>query len=109
MFCASSSKPGSKMGCGVLIDHIEWGLLVPSDPVDLSAPRQQVLGCTPLTTVTGAPERHSDHVRIRVGPFGKEGLDAVRQAEGCCIAQSGVRTSLEESPGRRPVTEPTCV
>src|SRR5829696_5482380 len=109
MFCASSSKPGSKIGCGVLIYHIEWRLLVPSDPVDLRAPRQQVLSSTPLTTVAGAPERHSDHVRIRAGPVGKEGIDAVQQAEGCCIAQSGVRTSLDESPGRHPVAEPTRV
>ena len=106
MLRASSSKAGSKIGCGVLIDHIEWRLLIPSDPVDLRASLQQVLGCTPLATVTGTPERLGDHVRIRVRLPGKEGLDSVQQPEGRCIAQPGTCTSLDESSGRCPVAEP---
>src|SRR5688500_10357674 len=109
MLRASSSKPGSKIGCGVLIDHIEWRLLIPSDPVDLRASLQQILGCTPLATVTGTPKRLCDRARIRFGSLGKEGLDSVQQAEGCCIAQPGMRTSLDESPSRRPVAESACV
>src|SRR5215207_7197236 len=60
----SSSKPCSEIGRGRLIDHIQWGLLVPSDPVEVRASLQQVRGRVPLVAVAGIPEGLSDHLRI---------------------------------------------
>ena len=103
------SKPLNKIRCGGLIDHIEWCLVVPSEPVDVSASLEQVFGRTPLATVACAPKRLSNHLRIWARRLGKERVHSVKQPEGSGIAQPGMRTSLNESPGRCPVAEPARV
>jgi hypothetical protein len=109
VLCASISKPCSEIRRGACIDHIQWRLLVPSDPVQVRASRQQIHGCTPLTTMAGTPEGLSDHLRIWARSFGKDSLDSVQQPEGSSLAQSGTRPPLDKSPGRCPVAESTSV
>ena len=106
---ASSSKPCSEIGRGRLIDHIQWGLLVPSDPVEVRASLQQVRGRIPLTAVAGTPEGLGDHLRIWSRSFGEDSFDSVQQPEGGSFTQPGTRPSLDESPGRCPIAESTGV
>jgi hypothetical protein len=56
VLCALSPKPCSKIRRGGFVDHIQWSLLVPSDPVEVRASLQQVLGRNSLTTMAGTPE-----------------------------------------------------
>jgi hypothetical protein len=106
---ASRSKPGREIMRDGFVNHIQWGLLVPADPVEVRAPLQQVLGRTALTTMAGTPEGLSDQLWIRARSFGKNGLDSVQQPEGSSLAEPSTRLSLDESAGRGPVAESTGV
>ena len=106
---APSSKPCSEIGRGRFIEHIQWSLLVPSDPVEFRASLQQILGRTALTAVAGTPEGFGDHLRIWSGSFGENSLDSVQQPEGGSFTQPGACPSLDESPGCCPIAESTGV
>ena len=106
---APGSKPCSEIGRGRFIEHIQWSLLVPSDPVEFRASLQQVLGRTALTAVAGTPEGFGDHLRFWSGSFGENSLDSVQQPEGGSFTQPGACPSLDESPGCCPIAESTGV
>ena len=88
-----------------LIDQIEWRLVIPADPIDVSSTVEEVCGRSHLATVAGTPERLSDHHRIWSRFFGEDCLNPIHQPEGRGVAQPGTRTPLDEPAGSRPVTK----
>jgi hypothetical protein len=106
MLRAASSKPVGQLRLSGLIDQIQRRLVVPSNPVDVRATLEHVLGRIQLAAVARAPERLSDHLGIWTWFLGEDRLNSIPQPQSSCIAQSRTRASIDEPPSGRPVTEP---
>jgi hypothetical protein len=105
MLRAASSKHAGQLRLSGLIDQIQRRLVVPSNPVDVRATLEQVLGRVQPTALAGTPERLSDHLRTWFWPLAEKGLNSIQQAKCSRIAQPSVRASLDEPLCRCPVTE----